>query len=353
MNKGLTICIVNDIENNLDRIVKNIKNKVNAIAHEVILINNRKDNSDSKEIPEGIDQIFFCDENISIIEAKYEAFKSANYDWIFILESDEIIQEINEVLIDKLLESNQDSYYLEILNHSNVNSLDITYNISKVRLLNKTSIGLLSKDKDESSLEVKDAKKCEDIKVEKISYLYESDREKRKLKKEKKFAEIHEKIKLNPEDPYGYFLLGLAYKMENDTLKVKESFMKALEHPINTEVAYVQLMIILFGNILLEREEYEEALQLENLYDYFEGIADFLCLMGKIYLKTGFVAEAIREFNKALNTLSCIEPGYNSIIPNYHLGCIYEVMGDIDIAKKLYERCGDYKPAQDRLGVIE
>ena len=62
--------------------------------------------------------------------------------------------------------------------------------------------------------------------------------------------------------------------------------------------------------------------------------------------------EAIREFSKALNTYAYIEEGNNSYIPNYHMGCIYEVAGDIEIAKKLYQRCGNYKPALARLAEI-
>ena len=189
--------------------------------------------------------------------------------------------------------------------------------------------------------------------IEKKNYLKYGEEETRQFIFNKKIKDLEKKVKENPEDPYRYFQLAMAYKMDGNNEKTRQFLEKALELPVDSDKAYVQLMVVVYGNLLLEMGEYGDALLLENVYDGFEAVADYLCLMGRIYLKTGFLAEAIREFSKALNTFGYIEEGHNSYIPNYYLGCIYEVTCDVEIAKKLYARCGEYRPAKERLLELE
>ena len=90
----------------------------------------------------------------------------------------------------------------------------------------------------------------------------------------------------------------------------------------------------------------------ENIYDEFAVSADFVNLMGLIYLRSGHILKAMPQFLKATSMDVSHVTGANSFIPTYNLGFINEMMGDKKTAILLYQKCGDFKPALDRLNVL-
>ena len=85
----------------------------------------------------------------------------------------------------------------------------------------------------------------------------------------------------------------------------------------------------------------------------FSFSADFVCLMGLIYLRNGLVVQAMKEFLNATTISHVHVEGANSFIPTFNMGCINEVLGDIDTAVTLYRKCGNFKPALDRLAELK
>lgn len=350
--KMITICIITKNDANyLESIFNNIKECFNKIEYEVMIVDMESTDA-TKDISMKYTEKVYEYDGGNMIEAKKFSIKMCETDWILYIEADEIIKELKEEELIKIMKSEPNNIgVIKVVNHSLVDGINISYIVKEERLFNKNKSildyrkdqGLISKNNNNKIL------KDINIQFDKLPYIYEKDNEKKQQKIERKISQLNIKIENNPEEPYNYFLMGMAYKMLNDLEMARAFLLKGLELPINPDVAYIQLMVVVYGNILLDLEEYEEALLLENVYDLFDGIADFLCLMGQIYLRTGFIAEAIREYTKATNTLGCIEKRSRDIVPNYNLGCIYEVLGDIEIAKKLYARCGDYSKAKERL----
>ena len=172
-------------------------------------------------------------------------------------------------------------------------------------------------------------------------------------------AKAHRNIELlqtmlteNPEDPYLYFQLGQSYHMLKDEEKACYHYGKGLTFDVNPEAEYVQLMVVGYGYSLLELKRFEEALAFEGIYDTFSFSADFVCLMGLIYLRCGLVKEAIAEFKKATAFETSKAEGACSFVPNFNLGCIYEVLGDTALAASYYEKCGDFPAAKARLNSL-
>lgn len=153
-------------------------------------------------------------------------------------------------------------------------------------------------------------------------------------------------------DPYIYYQLGQSYTCIHDDEKACYYFGKGLEFNIDPNLEYVKTMVIGYGYALLNLNRHEEALLFENIYDDFSSSADFVCLMGLIYLRCGFVAEALEQFSYATTFKTANVQGCNSYIPTYNMACIYEVLGEIDKAKLLYEKCGDFEPAKTRLTTL-
>lgn len=153
----------------------------------------------------------------------------------------------------------------------------------------------------------------------------------------------------NPEDPYLYFQLGQSYNLMRDDEKACYYYGKGLEYDVDPAAEYVQMMVIGYGYALLHLGRLEEALQFQNIYEDFSGTADFVNLMGLIYLRNGLIVQAMAEFLKATTFETSRTQGANSFIPTYNMGCINEVMGDLDSAITLYKKCGGFQPALDRL----
>jgi len=116
----------------------------------------------------------------------------------------------------------------------------------------------------------------------------------------------------------------------------------------------ISLMAIAFeflGNQRINRINLEAKFY-ENIYEEFATSADFVCLMGLIYLRNGLVLKAMAEFLKATTFKTSHVEGANTFIPTFNMGCINEVVGDIDAAVRYYKKCGDFKPALDRLEAL-
>ena len=156
----------------------------------------------------------------------------------------------------------------------------------------------------------------------------------------------------NPDDPYLYFQLGQSYNAIHDDEKACYYYGKGLEYDLNPALEYVQMMVIGYGYNLLHLERYKEAMLFENIYDEFASTADFVNLMGLIYLRNGLPFQAMKEFLKATTFTAANVTGANTFIPTYNMGCINEVLGNLETAITLYKKCGDFQPALDRLKAL-
>ncbi len=118
---------------------------------------------------------------------------------------------------------------------------------------------------------------------------------------------------------------------------------------VNENEPYVQTMIESYGYCLLNLGLYEKALELEGVYDVFSKTADFVFLMGLIYMNNAMFQRAIEEFLKAASITACAVDGANSYKAFYNIGVIYECMGKVQEAVRYYGKCGGYGPARERL----
>ena len=104
-----------------------------------------------------------------------------------------------------------------------------------------------------------------------------------------------------------------------------------------------------YGYCLMDLAKYDAAMSLQDKYEFFSHRADFVYLMGMLYLKKGEPEKALEEFKKATTLSSFSRKGVNSYRANYHIGAIYEDRKDFEQARIYYKKCGDYEPAARRL----
>lgn len=152
-----------------------------------------------------------------------------------------------------------------------------------------------------------------------------------------------------PDDPYLWQQLGQSYYVINDYTNALQAFDKGLSFDVNPKLQYVQNMVEAYGYCLLELKQFQQALQLENIYDTFSSHADFVFLMGLIYMNNGLFDLAIAEFEKATALPDYSVQGVNSYLAYYNAGVICECTGQKKKAYAYYQKCGSYAPARERL----
>ncbi len=171
-------------------------------------------------------------------------------------------------------------------------------------------------------------------------------------KSERNLALLLDALKDTPDDPYLLYQTGKCYQVLKDYVSARNYFDAGLSYDLDPALTYVQDMVEAYGYCLLELKEYTAALSLENIYDVFGSRADFVFLMGLIYMNNALFDEAIREFRKAASLDSSRVQGINSYAAYYNIGVIYECSGCIDEAVIYYQQCGNYPPALERIKAI-
>ena len=166
--------------------------------------------------------------------------------------------------------------------------------------------------------------------------------------------EAHSSQKRKTGEPYILHPIAVATIAAEELMLDANPVMAAFLHDVvDPRAEYVQMMVIGYGYALLHLKRYDEALQFQNIYEEFGGTADFVCLMGLIYLRKGMIVQAMAEFLKATTFETARTEGANSFIPIFNMGCINEVLGEREAAVSHYKRCGSFRPALDRLRELE
>lgn len=157
----------------------------------------------------------------------------------------------------------------------------------------------------------------------------------------------------NPEDPYTYFQLGESYMLQNDYENAYTYFDKGLFFDVDESLEYVKRMVVSYGYCLLHTNRMEQAATLSGVYDAFCNNADYLFLMGNIYLRLMRNEEALALFLKATQTEEHFDEGTNSYRAFHNIGCIYEAYGLYQEAITYYQKAGDYPMSMERLQLLQ
>lgn len=169
--------------------------------------------------------------------------------------------------------------------------------------------------------------------------------EERLQKSHRNVSMLLKQLEKEPDNPYVYYQLGKGYQIIDDSEKACEYFSKGLEFNLDPELAYVQAMVVEYGFELLKLGRKDEALLFENIYEDFASSADFVYLMGMIYLENRMYNQALDAFNKATDFEFATKDGANSYLSYYQIGRILGIAGEVEMAIKFLKMCGSYPPA--------
>lgn len=189
--------------------------------------------------------------------------------------------------------------------------------------------------------------------IEADHYSYSGTLEKLSAKALRNIELLKKELDTNPHDPYILFQLGQSYYMMDDFETAYYYYDLGLAEDVDPRMDYVHTMVVSYGYTLINLKQYQKALDLEGVYDTFGNRADFVFLMGMIYLNNGLFEDAIVQFQKATTFDTAEVVGANSFRAWHNLGVIYECAGFPTEAIKYYEKCGDFAPAKERLRILQ
>lgn len=285
--------------------------------------------------------------------ARNFSIQQASNDWVLVIDCDEYLENVNLADLEDALAANSRSVGMIVRNNP--------YIIQGVRSIMSERIGRLfnknychyegSVHEQVCTLDGREPKSFQiPLTFYHEGYVTESDK---RMRATRNLEMLLHDLELKGPSPYIYFQLGQNYISLSDTEKASYYYQKGLELDADPKSSFVQSMAETYGYCLLELAKYDLAMKLKDKYELFSHRADFVYLMGMLYMKKGDNSKAIEEFKKATTLSTCSRKGVNSYRANYNIASIYESMGDIKTAKLYYKKCGDYDPAVRKLRELD
>ena len=351
----ISICVImKNEEKNMEPFLSSIKKAFNDYPHEIVLVDTGSTDNTLSIAKKYTDKIFYFEWIKDFSAARNFSLSCASNDWILVLDCDEYIVHLDPSGFQLMIEQYPDGVgMLSRKNHYEMNGTDSIYTDDVERFFNRKLFHYEAIIHEQVRAIDGNPFKRVAIPLTVDHCGYNGTAEELQKKAERNNELLLKMLKENPEDPYLYFQIGQSFNMLHDDEKAAYYYGKGLEYEVDPRAEYVQMMVIGYGYALLHLERYDEALQFQNIYDEFATTADFVCLMGLIYLRKGMIVQAMSEFLKATTFESASTEGANSFIPTFNMGCVNEVLGNIDTAVTLYKKCGNFKPALDRLAALK
>lgn len=340
----ISVCIIaKNEEKHLHSFLASIKHHMKDYPHEIVFVDTGSTDSTKILASEYTTHIFDFEWINDFSAARNFSLSQASHDWVLVLDCDEYITDLNPKSFQQMMNQYpQGIGMITRLNHYQMNGQDSIYTDQVERFFNRKHFHYeaIIHEQVVSSSHTKTDKISIPLTVDHCGYCGTSEELWKKV--ERNNSLLLKMLEQHPNDPYLYFQLGQSYNAIHDVEKTCYYYGKGLEFDVNPKTEYVQLMVIGYGYSLLNLHQYENALQFENIYNEFNFSADFLFLMGLIYMNNAMFDKSIQEFLNATRCEHSSVKGINSYLSYYNIGVIYECAGMPEEALKYYKMCGDY-----------
>lgn len=343
----ISICM---IVKNEEEILEKCLQHLIPFGYEIIIADTGSTDRTKEIALKYTDKVYDYTWNQDFAAARNFSVSLAANDYILCIDSDEIVTQLDKVELEKVVKENPAAVGRLIrINDFSRNGESYSGRERVSRLFSRNDYcyeGIIHE-----QLVRKDSLPVTfyNIPIEMHHEGYEGDLTVRRKKTERNISLLKKQMELEGEDPYLLYQLGKSFYMQEDYETACEYFDKALYYDLDPRLEYVQDMVESFGYSLINANRYETALQLLNVYNEFAVNADFVYLVGLIYMNNAKFNEAVNEFHKASKMKEYKVDGVNSYRAYYNIGVIYECLGSIDLAKEFYHKCGSYQPAMNRL----
>ncbi len=347
----ISVCI---IAKNEEAHIERLLSSLSSCPFEIVLVDTGSSDRTKEIAAKYTDCIYDFEWVNDFSAARNFSLRAASNNWIFMLDCDEYIKTMDVEELNyfrKHLSDSVGSVSRENLVTENgvqvVNNTDNTERFFDRRLYHYTGII-------HEQLTPKRGKEISAYLLQTTIFHtgYDMTEEEQRAKYLRNYTLLKKQLECGPESPYLYYQLGKSCEIIEDYAAACDYYSKGLSFDLDPELAYVQAMVVSYGNALLRTGKKEEALGFESIYDAFSPLADFIYLMGNIYKQNQMYEQAFEQYQKAVGMTQCRLEGANSFLPVYQTGEICEIIGDIPAAVSCYQQCGSFAPAVERLKVL-
>ena len=346
----ISICIiVKDEEKN----IKKCLDKLSKLEYEIIVVDTGSTDNTKNIAKLYTDKVYdftWCDD---FSAARNFAIDQANQEYILMVDSDEFLVNFNKKDFEKLLLMHPKK--VGRIHRNNIfvrNALEYSSEELVNRVFSKKYFQYSGRIHEQIVALSKEEYVTYEVPLFFDHTGYNGNTNDRKNKAQRNIQLLLRSLREDGDDPYTLYQLGKGYYFQEDYKEAADYFGRALGYDLNPKLEYVIDMVEMYGYSLINSNQLEHALLMENVYDEFSHSADFVYMMGLIYMNCGMFTEAIREFIKVSKYKECKVLGVNSHLALYNVGVIYECIGDREKAIHFYKQCGSYKPALTRMNRI-
>ena len=360
----ISVCIIaKNEENHVEECCK----RLSSLGWEIVLTDTGSTDRTVETARKYTDRIYHFDWCDDFSAAKNFCMEKASHDWILSIDCDEYLEEVNEKELLRCMEHHPDTAGRILIRSRFTLDGDTSYEQVRVsRFINRkyfqfagavheqlvyrrhTRAPAVPADLSPKGETLIPAR-VYDAPITILHVGYDISEEEMHKKCLRNITLLERELKEQGPDPYLYYQLGQSYRRCRDYEKALQYFDAGLAMDVDPALDYVQIMVESYGYTLLDLKQNQQALQLLGIYDTFAKRADFVFLMGLIYMNNGLFDAAIGEFQKSTTMKEFAIEGVNSYKAYYNIGVIYECSGHPVEAKEAYRRCGDYAPALARL----
>ena len=291
--------------------------------------------------------------------AKNFALEKASHDWILSIDCDEYIESIDRDALATLMQSQPTAAGRILIRNRFTENGQTAYEQVRVsRFVNRRHYRFEGAVHEQlvpigvPGGNLSPVKYVYDAPITVLHVGYDGSEEEMRDKSMRNIALLEQELATQGEDPYIYYQLGQSYRKIHDYEKAFYYFDLGLSMDVDPALDYVQTMVESYGYTLLDLKRNQDALNLLGVYEEFSKRADFVFLMGLIYMNNGLFDESVQEFTKATTIEEFAVDGVNSYKAYYNIGVIYECTGHTKEAKEAYRKCGSYEPAVKRLKLL-
>lgn len=349
-----SICIImKNEEKHLPFFLESIKNSFQRLPYELVMVDTGSTDKSVEIASNYTDKIYHFTWINDFSAARNFSIEKASNDWVLVLDCDEYVTSIDRQNLEMMMENHSsDLGLVSLKNYFPANGSTSLFIDNLERFFHRKNFHYVGMVHEQLHPLSDNAFSRQNLSLFAEHHGYQGSPEQLAAKADRNNTLLLKMLENTPDDPYLFFQLGQSYQVLHQYEKCIQYYGKGLEYDVDPHLQYVQMMVVGYGYALLELNRFDEALQYQNIYEEFSSLADFVCLMGLIYLRNGMLLEAAEEFVKASNLSYYHVEGSNSFLPTYNLACIYEGLGNIYEALELYKKCGDFLPAQNRITAL-
>ena len=352
----ISVCIIaKDEEKHIEECCKHLA----PYGFEIVLVDTGSTDRTVELAKQYTDRIFHFDWCDDFSAAKNYAMEKASHDWILSIDCDEYIELADLSALAAHVKSQPTAAGRILIRNRFTENGQTAYEQVRVsRFVNRRYFYFEGAIHEQlvpitaQSASSHAVKYVYDAPITVLHVGYDGSEEEMREKSKRNIALLERELKAQGPDPYIYYQLGQSYRKICDYENAYYYFDLGLAMDVDPALDYVQTMVESYGYTLLDLKRNQDALNLLGVYDEFAHRADFVFMMGLVFMNNGLFDESILEFRKATTTEEFAVDGVNSYKAYYNIGVIYECTGHIAEAKDAYRKCGGYEPALKRLELL-